>query len=180
MANADFNDLISSFERYFYESKKEVMILCCTEQHINVARQSVIEKWGENAINLPNICLMQVYLISEYLNNQYSSHEIHSLFPLYRLTDAEWEEIGAICKKTDASGEAFLGGSIGAITGFLFGGVIGAAIGGIGGAVQGSSSASNNRERYYNVLREAIEKFYFITEREMKREIGIASRYIRI
>lgn len=180
MNNTSVTNLIYDTERYLDNHKQTILVFACTEQHMNFARQNVIEEWGEGKLSWVNICLMQIVLISKKLYEDWSNFEISKFFPLYNLTNLDWGTISAICKKASTNDAAVGGGVAGAVTGFLFGGIIGAVVGGIGGAIQGDNLAGNNKERYYNVLREAISSYYEIVKKEMAREINIASRFINV
>ena len=114
-----------------YEPSREYMILLLIDR-ITID----IQRWIHN-----NNIAEQTYIKNFQLNN-------------YQL-----EQIRNIATKANGGAATFGGGgAAGAGAGFMFGGLIGAAVGGIIGALAGNSYNNQNRQKFYDVLRECISE----------------------
>ena len=161
---------------WLMERRNEAIIQMCTEQGYNLGKQFVEREWGNDKINLENICWAQIIIVNMMLNKTWSDMDRDNIFPLYQWDNDDQKRIATICNEASTFGRTAGTGVAGAATGLLFGGIVGAVIGGIGGALFGKNSADNDRQKYYEVLRKAINAYFDLIEKEMYKQINYVLR----
>lgn len=136
----------------------------CTDQMFNWSynqTKQVLINQGQSNYE-PSRSYMICLIIDKICKDVYAwSHQDKKLEESFyvknlKLSDIQVEQIRKTADKANGTSAQVGGGAAGAGAGYLFGGWIGAAIGGFLGALAGNKYNEQNRQKFYDVLRECI------------------------